>query len=138
MSDLRQNPKHQARHPQKYRHYNVLHLSVCSSSRITERPPNTRSWVRVRATVLQNRARYTKNSLYSNAVPITLSAFGMQAIGGFTCKPAAYPVSVWPVDVIFEIYGGTAHKYCIFTSRGVRLALVKSNELGISGANGVW
>ena len=34
-------------------------------------------------------------------------------------------------------YGGTAHKYCIFTSRGVRLALVKSNELGISGANGV-
>ena len=36
------------------------------------------------------------------------------------------------------LYGGTAHKYCIFTSRGVRLALVKSNELGISGANGVW
>ena len=25
-----------------------------------------------------------------------------------------------------------------FTSRGVRLALGKSNELGISGANGVW
>ena len=25
-----------------------------------------------------------------------------------------------------------------FTSRGVRLALGESNELGISGANGVW
>ena len=36
------------------------------------------------------------------------------------------------------MHEGTAHKHCIFTSRGVRLALVKSNELGISGANGVW
>ena len=42
------------------------------------------------------------------------------------------------------VYGGTAHKYCTrvyFTSRGVRLALGKSNELGIRGAsgpNGVW
>ena len=41
-------------------------------------------------------------------------------------------------QLVASPYGGTAHKYCIFTSRGVQLALVKSNELGISGANGVW
>lgn len=58
--------------------------------------------------VLQNRVRCTKNSLHSNAARITLSAFGMQAIGGFACKRAAYLVSVWPVDVIFEIYRNRA------------------------------
>ena len=35
-------------------------------------------------------------------------------------------------------YSSTAHKYCIFTSRGVRLALGEGNELGIIRANRVW
>ena len=53
-----------------------------------------------------------------------------RSIWGHECPMSGYPLPV--------THGGTAHKYCIFTSRGVRLALVKSSGLGISGVNGVW
>jgi len=48
------------------------------------------------------------------------------SLGFAAIPPPSVNTEVQPISIVY------------FTSRGVRLALGKGNELGISGANGVW